>query len=118
MAKSSDSLLGYAREIHKRDKYVCQYCGFDGKESLSHWLNLSVDHLLPKDHLEKDNPEFQATACRSCNEMDNHFLEQAAKRGLKFDNMTRQQLIDQRRSYVVGAREKYKKYWEKNIAIK
>jgi hypothetical protein len=29
---SSESLRGYGKVIHERDKWKCQYCGFDGSD--------------------------------------------------------------------------------------
>ncbi len=58
MAKFTDSLRGYALEVHKRDHFKCLYCGVDGTKSFETWLTLSWDHLLPKGHADRDNPEY------------------------------------------------------------
>jgi len=70
----TDSLRGYAHRVHRRDGFICTYCGFDGTESLSNWLHLSWDHLLPKGHTDRDDERFVTTACRFCNEEPIHAM--------------------------------------------
>ncbi|MGQ9736151.1 MAG: HNH endonuclease [Thermaceae bacterium] len=48
------------RNILRRDRYTCQYCGRQGGE-------LTVDHVLPKSRGGKSTWENLVTACRSCN---------------------------------------------------
>jgi len=74
MPKFDDSLRVYSFEAHWRDDFRCVYCGLDGTQSFSNWLNLSEDHLLPKGHPHRDDPEFRAAACRPYNEADNRTL--------------------------------------------
>ena len=96
MAKFTDSLRGYAYEIHKRDHFKCQYCGANGSKSFDIWLSLSWDHLLPKDHVDRDRPEFITTSCNFCNTADNRYFDLAEKRGLKFDGLTREEYNEPR----------------------
>ena len=51
----TDALRGYAFPVHQRDGFKCRYCGLDGTQSFANWLSLSWDHLLPKDHPNRDN---------------------------------------------------------------
>jgi hypothetical protein len=115
MAKYSDALRGYAFLVHKRDGFKCRFCGLDGTKSFDSWLSLSWDHLLPKGHPERDNPEFIVTACNFCNTADNRYFDLALKRGLKFDNMTQDELIAQRLPYVMKTRGSYREFWEENV---
>ena len=110
----TDSLRGYGYPVHKRDRFLCQYCGLDGSK-WPEWLTLSVDHLLPQEHPLRKNREYIVTACMFCNTVDNQYFRQAKKRGLKFDGMTRQQLIDQRRPFVKKVREGYREFWDLNV---
>ncbi len=116
MAKFIDSLRGYAFPIHKRDQYVCQYCGLDGRTSFEAWLTLSLDHLLPKGHPERNNPEYTVTACQFCNTADNRYFDHAEKRGLMFLNLNREELITQRRPFVLRTRQSYHLFWEEHVS--
>jgi hypothetical protein len=84
MPRYSDSLRGYAYQTHLRDNFVCRYCGLNGKDSFSNWLSLSWDHLLPKGHPDRDDPEFIVTACMFCNTADNQYFVHAKDRGIDF----------------------------------
>ena len=113
--KFTDSLRGYSFESHKRDDFKCVYCGLDGSVSFSNWIRLSQEHLLPKWHDKRDNPEYIVTACRFCNEAENRYFEKADELGLIFDNMSRKELIDQRRPHVDKVRDDYHDFWAKNV---
>jgi len=113
--KYTDSLRGYGYLIHKRDKFVCVYCKADGKKSFPVWLTLSIDHLLPKDHRERENPKFIVTSCGFCNTADNRYFDLAKKRELKFDELTPKQLIKQRLKFVNETRNKYQEFWKENV---
>ena len=115
MTKFSDSLRGYAFEIHKRDGFKCQYCGADGSKSFETWLTLSVDHLLPKGNPNRDNPEYAVTACHFCNTADNRYFDLAEQRGIRFDGLTRQELVKQRLPFVQKTRKAYKDFWDLKV---
>jgi|SRR5690606_16234188 len=110
-----DSLRGYGFSIHERDDFKCRYCGADGRKSFETWLTLSCDHLLPKTHPQRNNPDYIVTACNFCNTADNRYFDKAEKLGLKFDMMTPDELVAQRLPYVLAVREKYKEFWEKYV---
>lgn len=111
----TDSLRGYAFRIHQRDNFTCRYCGVDGQVSFNAWLTLSWDHLLPKGHPNRDNPEYIVTACNFCNTADNRYFDQAIKRGLRFDSMTPAELVAQRLPYVQKTRKGYQLFWEEHV---
>jgi hypothetical protein len=112
MPSYTDSLRGYGHQIYKRDNYTCRYCGADGRTVFEVWLTLSVDHLLPKGHPERDNPDYIVTACKFCNTADNHYF---TKYGLSFDGLTPDQLVELRREKVHAVRDQYKEFWKKNV---
>lgn len=70
----TDALRGYAFAVHQRDGFCCRYCHeIDGTRSFAEWLSLSWDHLLPKGHLHRDDPDYIVTACMFCNTADNRY---------------------------------------------
>ncbi len=75
MAGFDDALRGYAYPIHRRDGFRCRYCGLDGTKSFASWLSLHWDHLLPKGHPHRDDPDFIVTACMFCNVADNRYFD-------------------------------------------
>lgn len=115
MPKFDDALRGYAFETMKRDGFRCRYCGLDGTDSFSNWLALSEDHLLPKDHPDRNNREYIVCACNFCNTADNRFFDQAATRGLRFVGMSPEDLVEQRRAYVERTRASYREFWEVHV---
>lgn len=116
MVKFTDALRGYAFEILRRDGFRCQYCGLDGTRSFERWLSLSWDHLLPKGHPSRNDPEYIVTACMFCNTADNRYFDLALKRGLQFDGLTRDELVRQRRPYVEATRRNYFEFWEAKVS--
>jgi hypothetical protein len=115
MAKFTDALRVYAFRVHGRDNFRCRYCGLDGTLSFANWLSLSWDHLLPKGHRNRDNPDYIVTACMFCNTADNRYFDLAVKRGLRFDGLTPQELVAQRLPYVEETRRKYREFWEQKV---
>lgn len=107
-----DSLRGYSFQVHKRDNFVCVYCGLDGKQWPS-WLYLSSDHLLPTGHPERDNSEYIVTACVFCNELHNKTVFDVENANGALKNQT--QLVDQKKILVLERRNQYKEFWEENI---
>lgn len=115
MPQYSDALRGYAFPVHSRDGFKCRYCGLDGRESFSNWLCLSWDHLLPKDHPRRDDLKFIVTACMFCNVADNQYFRLAGKRGLKFDGLSPEELVAQRKPYVDATRKSYHSFWAERV---
>jgi hypothetical protein len=74
MSSYTDSLRGDSSEIHKHNNYLCRYCGVDGTKSFDIWLTLSSDHLLPKGHPKRNDPNYIVTACNFCNTADQRLL--------------------------------------------
>lgn len=112
MPAFGDSLRGYGHPIYQRDHFTCRYCGADGRASFEVWLTFSVDHLLPKGHPERDNPDYMVTACNFCNTADNHYF---TKYGLTFVGLTPEQLVELRREKVQAVRDSYRTFWEEHV---
>ena len=110
-----ESLRGYGFEIHKRDDFICRYCGADGKKSFEVWLTLSVDHLLPKTDPRREKLEYKVTACQFCNTAENRYFYNAAKAGYMFENRTPDELLARRKEFVQKVRANYREFWENNI---
>ena len=113
----TDSLRGYAYPVHKRDNFTCRYCGLDGRHAFGSWLSLSLDHLLPKGHPNRNNPDYTVTACMFCNTADNRYFDFAEQRGLVFDGKTPDELVAQRLPYVMATRDKYQEFWLENVRV-
>ena len=109
-----DALRGYAHEVHKRDNFTCRYCGLDGRQSFSAWLNLGVEHLLPKGHPDWNNSAFTVTACRFCSGVDNRRFEREDGSGAA-DGATPDELIAQRKAAVQGVRDEYMAFWAEHV---
>ena len=112
----TDSLRGYAFAVHQRDEFRCRYCGLEGRSSFASWLSLSWDHLVPKGHPERDNPDFIVTACMFCNTADNRYFDNALKRGLSFEGLTPDELVAQRLPYVLKTRAAYEEFYNEHVA--
>ena len=111
----TDALRGYAFPVHRRDAFKCRYCGLDGTQSFANWLSLSWDHLLPKGHPDRESLDFIVTACMFCNTADNKYFAQAERRGLRFDGLSPDELVAQRRDYVARTRRSYQEFWEGHV---
>ncbi len=108
MAKFDDALRGYARPTLERDKFVCQYCGWDGRTSFGHWTFLSVDHLVPEGHPKREDPQYKVTACRFCNELANRDKPDV-------EGKTPDELVKQRKRLIQPVRNKYRKFWQTEV---
>ena len=42
-------------------------------------------------------------------------ITQAEKRGLKFDGLTPDELVEQRKRCVIKTRKEYKKFWDEKV---
>ena len=109
MPKFSDSLRGYVHPTLKRDNFVCQYCGLDGKE-WPNWLYFSWDHLLPKGNPRREDPNYIVAACTFCNVLHN-------RTQFDVEGKTPQELVEQKRPLILKRRAEYKKFWEGNVQI-
>ncbi len=115
MPSFTDSLRGYSSQILKRDHYICQYCGADGTKSFETWLTLTSEHLLPKWHPKRNDPDYIVTACNFCNVADNRYFDKAKAEGFDFDGLSATELIKRRLPFVLKTRQDYKDYWDEHV---
>ena len=69
----SDNFKPTRRNVFKRDKWTCQYCGFHSKDP----ANLTVDHVHPRCKGGDSSWTNLVTACPTCNQKkSNHSLRE------------------------------------------
>lgn len=108
MPKFEDGLRGYGYDIHRRDGFRCVYCGLDGSQ-WPNWLFLSVDHLLPHGHPDRETPAFKVTACRFCNESEN-------RRPYAVDGKTPAEIVEMKKAAISRVRDEYHQFWGEHVA--
>ena len=104
-----DALRGYAADVLRRDDYVCVYCDLDGKV-WPYWLYFSWDHLFPRGHVFRNDPEYIVAACISCNTFANRTVFAVEDLSHPTSVKTREQLIAQKRPIVLARREEYHRF--------
>lgn len=109
MPKYGDALRGYAHPVLKRDGFICRYCGLDGKQ-WPNWLYLSWDHLLPVGDSRRNDLDYIVAACRFCNECCNRTVWDVAGK-------SPEQLVAQKRPFVLAVRDQYHQFWEVEVAL-
>jgi 5-methylcytosine-specific restriction endonuclease McrA len=101
------SLIGYGAEIYEKYHYTCVYCGFDGRPFDS-WMQLSIDHILPKSMGGKDDPSNLVVACRACNSI-------TSRMSFRKDQ-TPQEIVVEKRQRVLERRREFYEHWSKTVA--
>ncbi|MCW5873599.1 MAG: hypothetical protein KIS88_03025 [Anaerolineales bacterium] len=81
-----------------------------GEASFEVWLTLSVDHLLPKGHPQRENEEYKVTACQFCNTAENRYFDKLAKQGLSLNNLSRSELVSRRLEHITNTRNAYQEF--------
>lgn len=97
------------QSIYERCHFTCAYCGYDGR-AFDSWMQLSIDHILPIHCHGTDELSNLVVACGSCNSITSRM--QFSK------NMSREQILEQKRVYVATSRSSYYKYWLERVAPK
>lgn len=105
----------WGEEVYRRDQWICQYCGVDGRAQFAAWMSLSWDHLLPENHEHRDEPQYIVSACAHCNSMLSKYFEQAKKEDYTGD-LCRDELVERRRRYMAESMQTYFSYWLANVA--
>ena len=100
----------YGQSILEKDDFVCRYCVLDG-EIWPNWLYLSQDHLLPRGHPERDNPNYIVAACLSCNTLRN-------RARYDVEGKTVNELVEQKRRVVLQRRSEYENFWKETVRPK
>jgi len=104
---SGTSLGDYGKKIYKKYHYTCVYCGFDGR-SFDNWMQLSIDHIRPKNCGGTDESNNFVVACRACNSITSR---------MKFDNnLSNSQILKQKRDKVKERRTIFYQLWIDEVA--
>lgn len=80
---------GYGPPVFDECGYTCVYCGLDRERTYEGWLQISVDHVVPRNSVARGIPTDWiedianlVTCCRACNEFGNQFTVADAKPAL------------------------------------
>jgi hypothetical protein len=94
-------------DTYQRYHNTCIYCGFDGR-GFDSWMQLSIDHIRPRNAGGNDDPENLVVACRQCNSITGRmkFLKTA----------TREEILREKRERVAKRRKDYYDYWSEHVA--
>ena len=59
------------QHIFERDKFTCQYCGWQGSDNFESWYiaALCIDHILPQYAGGTESDSNLVVSCRSCKEI-------------------------------------------------
>jgi hypothetical protein len=107
MPKYSDSLRGYGHPIHEKNNFKCFYCGFDGR-SFPNWLQLTVDHVVPRSSGGSENDDNKVTACQACNSITSRMK---FPRGTTFE-----EAVEQKKQRIRSRQIDYFQFWQENVA--
>jgi len=107
------SRIGYGPAIFALDNYRCDYCGLDMADEFESWLQLSVDHVVPRsmarrgfDPLLLEDMANLVTCCRACNEFGNRYSLDASVPTTEDEFWDlRDRAFAERRALTVGRRE-------------
>jgi len=97
----------YGNKVYARDNFTCVFCGFDGR-LFDNWMQLSVDHILPKSAGGDDTQGNLTTACRACNSITSR---------MKFaPEVSRDEVLAQKRARVEQRRRVFYDFWIQQVA--
>ena len=88
--------------MYIRDEYKCVYCDRDMKERFDDWMNIENDHLIPAVKGGGDGLDNRVTSCSVCNKFKSAYLPG------NFSSLSKEELLDEIRKYVLGKREEWK----------
>ena len=103
-------------EIICRDEHKCVYCGFKG-DSFEKWLQLSIDHLIPKSQGGSDDSENLVTVCNHCNSVTSSY--QVPQEILAVDDIDiqKKKIINEKKMIVVSHRRSVFQRWHKSLEM-
>ena len=99
---SKEKPLKWYRKMYIRDEYKCVYCDRDMKERFDDWMTIENDHLIPAVKGGGDGLDNMVTSCSVCNSFKHSYLPE------NFSSLSREELLDEIRKYVLGKREEWK----------
>jgi 5-methylcytosine-specific restriction endonuclease McrA len=102
----SDSLRGYGSKTHEKNNFICQYCGYDGRD-FPNWLQLSVDHIVPYSQGGLHDSANLITVCHACNSITSrmNFPKGTAKK----------EIIAAKKKRVKERQEEYFDFWKTHV---
>jgi 5-methylcytosine-specific restriction endonuclease McrA len=110
MADLSGSSLGdYGAALYEKYHFTCVYCGFDGR-TFDSWMQLSIDHVLPKASGGSDQESNKVVCCRACNSITSRMT---FDKDMKFED-----IIQYKRNRVAERRREFYKHWLDHVAPK
>jgi len=116
---------GYGPPVFQQCGYLCVYCGLDMGASFENWLQLSVDHVIPRQMARAGFPAELVeditnlvTCCRACNEFGNRYIvtAPAPTSDAEFYEL-RDQVFIERKSMILAKREQERTLFSKVPAI-
>jgi len=93
-------------QVFKDGFFTCIYCGFDGR-TFDNWMQLTLDHVNPKQCEGEDSYDNLRVACHSCNSI-------TSKMTFNKDETTRE-IIGKKRKQVKMRRVEYYNRWIKTV---
>lgn len=90
-------------DIYLRDRCVCVYCGFVGRDKLS-WRQLEIDHLIPRTKGGTDTPDNKVVSCKACNLLKSSFDPRTSSVSFPLSPADRSSLITNVQKYLQSKR--------------
>ena len=93
-------------EIYKKFNFTCCYCGYVGRQ-FEHWLQLTIDHVLPQSSGGDESEDNLVVACHHCNSVTNK---------MKFDSsISKKEIIKAKRKYIAERRIEFFQHWQSKV---
>ena len=102
-------------EIISRDKHTCVYCSFKG-DSFEKWLQLSIDHLIPKSQGGNDDFENLVTACNHCNSVTNRYKVSSEITSIDDITIQKKKIIIEKKNIVASHRKSVFQRWYDSVS--
>lgn len=116
---------GYGPPVFEQCGYACVYCGLDMRATFEGWLQLSVDHVIPRQMTRLGYPvewvediTNLVTCCRACNDFGNRYTvadPPPTPEAAFFD--LRDQVFQTRKAAVLAKRDQERAVYEKLPAL-
>ena len=106
---------GYGPPVFEQCGYACVYCGLDMRSTFEGWLQLSVDHVIPRQMKNLGYPADLVeditnivTCCRACNDFGNRYTVSTpapAEGDIEAFYAIRDQVFRDRKAMLLAKRE-------------
>lgn len=116
---------GYGPPVFAQCGYRCVYCGLDMLATFENWLQLSVDHVIPRQMRERgydasliEDIQNLVTCCRACNDFGNRYTvpESPPATDEAFFDL-RDQVFRERKGRILAKRDEERATYEKIPAV-